>query len=135
MGDAREELVMAWLERARSDLGSARKLLAGPEQFPDTALYHCQQASEKALKAFLVQHDVEFEKTHNLQALVGMCAKINGQFLRLLDSAKALNPYATAYRYPYEAALEPTSDEARQGLRMAEGICSAVESCLPKESQ
>jgi HEPN domain len=43
--------------------------MEGQEPYLDTAVYHCQQAAEKALKAFLTARDIAFEKTHNLVAL------------------------------------------------------------------
>jgi len=49
--DARTIEALAWLSKADQDLGAARMLLDG---YPDVSLFHCQQAVEKALKAFLV---------------------------------------------------------------------------------
>ena len=43
-----------WLRKARNDLVSARILLAHGDPVTDTACFHCQQAVEKTLKAFLV---------------------------------------------------------------------------------
>jgi HEPN domain-containing protein len=63
-------LVRAWLAKAQSDLGTARKLANGPDTYLDTAIYHCQQAAEKAIKALLVQNDLRFEKTHDLEVLI-----------------------------------------------------------------
>jgi HEPN domain-containing protein len=40
--------------------------MEGDDPYLDTAVYHCQQAVEKALKAFLTYHDTEFEKTHGI---------------------------------------------------------------------
>ena len=36
---------------------------------PREALYHCQQAAEKALKGFLAFHDHPFRRTHDLREL------------------------------------------------------------------
>ncbi len=61
--------------------------------------FHCQQAAEKLLKAWLAQRAVHYPKTHNLQALVEL---IEAQGLPLpADSAdlNQLTPYATVYRY------------------------------------
>jgi HEPN domain-containing protein len=44
----------AWLDRARRDLRSA-KVLIGAEEYAE-ALFHCQQAAEKAVKGFLTFH-------------------------------------------------------------------------------
>jgi HEPN domain-containing protein len=59
----------AWLGRAWADLDSASILLGADRPRPDTALFHCQQAAEKAWKAFLFWNDVPFRKTHNLREL------------------------------------------------------------------
>ncbi len=42
-------LLEQWLHKAKEDLGSAKHLLSG--QFYGTAIYHTQQAAEKAFKA------------------------------------------------------------------------------------
>ncbi len=45
-----------WFAKAKRDLDSATKLAEGPEPYLDTAIYHCQQAAEKAVKGFLIYH-------------------------------------------------------------------------------
>jgi HEPN domain-containing protein len=50
----RLEETRAWFDRARHDLRSAKLLIAGDEYAE--ALFHCQQAAEKALKGFLTFH-------------------------------------------------------------------------------
>jgi HEPN domain-containing protein len=50
----------AWLTRSRHDLRSAKLLIAGEEHAK--ALFHCQQAAEKALKGFLTFHQKSFGK-------------------------------------------------------------------------
>lgn len=46
-----------WLGKAQRDLAAAVRLMAGDPPYADTAVYHCQQAAEKALKGFLAAHD------------------------------------------------------------------------------
>ena len=65
----------AWLGRAWADLDSAGILLGADRPRPDTALFHCQQAAEKAWKAFLFWSDVPFRQTHNLRELGEACAR------------------------------------------------------------
>jgi HEPN domain-containing protein len=50
MDETKGEWVRTWLIKAHSDLRSARALVALPEPATDTAIYHCQQVAEKALK-------------------------------------------------------------------------------------
>jgi len=92
MGEARLELVQAWLAKAQHDLGTARKAAADPDPFLDTAVCHCQQAAEKSLKAVLTFHDVLFDKTHNLGALLAQVAVVDSSYMVLADAAETLTP-------------------------------------------
>ncbi len=67
MNEEKRIEIQRWLIKSQRDLGSARRLMEGDEPYLDTAVYHCQQAAEKALKAFLTYHDIVFEKTHDLR--------------------------------------------------------------------
>jgi len=54
MTDAKAQLVQSWLAKAQHDLAAARVLAASAPPLLDTAIYHCQQATEKAIKGYLV---------------------------------------------------------------------------------
>jgi len=103
----KEELTKNWLQKALRDLESAEKLAAGNNPFFDTAIYHCQQAAEKAIKAYLIFSEHEFEKTHNLIRLLELAAKKSDNLKKLTDDAILLTPYATEFRYPEDVYLEP----------------------------
>src|SRR3990167_8195952 len=90
----------AWLARALDDLRCADiDLAATPPLLGDTT-FHCQQAVEKALKAFLTWHDRPFRKTHDLVELGGQCVAIDASLEPLLQPAAPLTEYAWRYRYP-----------------------------------
>jgi HEPN domain-containing protein len=57
----------AWLVKAEADLRGATVDLAAEPPLLEDALFHCQQASEKALKSLLTWHDLPFRKTHSLE--------------------------------------------------------------------
>ena len=61
--------VAAWLHKAQQDLQRIERCLAAKSPDVEDALFHCQQAAEKALKAFLTFHDQPFRKTHDLATL------------------------------------------------------------------
>jgi HEPN domain-containing protein len=54
-----------WLRRAQADLRIARLALDDRPPLTSEALYHCQQAVEKALKGFLAFHDQPIRKSHD----------------------------------------------------------------------
>lgn len=129
MDEAKHELVTGWLSKARHDLASARKLAEGDEPIFDTAIYHCQQAAEKALKGYLVHCDQPFNKTHDLNVLVKAAMPFQARFSDLLDAAVELTPYATEYRYP--GAEDPEPEEFEQAFRRAQLFLEFVLSLLP----
>ena len=69
-----EELeVERWMQKADHDISVVDRILydGGPEL--DIAAFHCQQAVEKLLKAYLVQIRTPFEKIHDLGVLLNHC--------------------------------------------------------------
>lgn len=97
--------------KAERDLASAIRLLDGEPPFLDTAVYHCQQAAEKALKGFLASRDQPLRRVHDLVLLVEECADLDISFEELAEAAEILTPYGTAFRYPGNAS-EPQPSEA-----------------------
>jgi HEPN domain-containing protein len=130
--DAKRSLVRKWLTKARRDLLSAKRLSRGPEPYLDTAIYHCQQCVEKAVKGWLVYHDQSFEKIHDLRLLVTLASEIEPKFVEWFDVAEQVSPYATSYRYPGEV-LEPTEDEFQQVFKASGRVYDFVCSLLPSE--
>ncbi len=80
MDETKSDLVKAWLLKAQRDLIAARKLSGEDEPFLDIAIYHCQQAAEKAIKGFLVYRDQRFEKTHDLRILLELALPFEAGF-------------------------------------------------------
>jgi HEPN domain-containing protein len=116
----------AWLEKARHDLNSARKLFLGADPVLDTAVYHTQQCAEKALKAFLAFHSQPVKKTHDLDELVDLCVEIDPAFGELYDPVEELNPYSVVFRYPAEV-MEPEKDEVAEAIRLSEKVLQFIE--------
>ena len=79
-----------WISIADRDLLTARQGLEAKEVLTDTISFHCQQAAEKYLKAFLVKQQVEFNKTHSIAVLVNLCATIDSEFKEYLKDADIL---------------------------------------------
>ncbi len=93
MSDPKSQLVRSWLVKAQRDLASAHALAEADPPLLDTAVYHCQQAAEKAIKGFLVFHDCEFGRVHDLEALVIAAAPFAEGFWDWSDAARRLTPY------------------------------------------
>ena len=91
------DLACAWHRKAASDLAAVEACLEAGRGL-DAACFHCQQAAEKALKAFLISRDKEFPRTHDLRRLIVLCAKVEPKFKSLEAVVKRLNPYAVDFR-------------------------------------
>jgi HEPN domain-containing protein len=130
MDEAKRDEIRQWLLKADHDLGSAKLLAGGATAYPDTAVYHCQQAAEKALKAFLTLQDEIFPKTHDLSALLDRCVALEPTLETLRDMAEILTPYATAFRYP-GPLLEPSPDEVIEAIAAAELVLKDIRGHMP----
>jgi HEPN domain-containing protein len=126
----RHEETRAWLDRALRDLRATRLLTAGDANAE--ALFHCQQAVEKALKAFLTFHERTFRKTHDLGELSPECLALDGSLESAISQAEGLTQYAWRFRYP-GILYDPDSTEAQDGLQRAEALVLEVERRLPAE--
>ena len=132
MNEAKRAEIQKWLIKSQHDLGSARRLMEGDEPYLDTGVYHCQQAAEKALKAFLTYHDIVFEKTHDLRVLLEQSISVEPAFEQWREVAEELTPYAVQFRYPGDV-LEPERSEAERALQHAQAFVGFILRLLPEE--
>jgi len=98
-------IVEEWLRFANNDMEAALIL---SNHFPmqlEIICYHCQQAAEKALKAYLLFSDQEPPKTHNLESLVDLCIELSTEFSEIVDECEYLNPFGVQPRYPFNFEL------------------------------
>ena len=58
MDEAKRRLVVAWLVKADDDLRVARLLILEENALCAAGVYYCQQAAEKAIKAWLTYLDI-----------------------------------------------------------------------------
>jgi HEPN domain-containing protein len=132
MEKAKRDHVRSWLLKAAHDLSAARLLARSEQSILDMAIYHCQQAAEKALKGFLVYWDRHVEKTHLLGMLLEKAAEIEPCFITWEDAADRLTPYASAYPYP-GTVQDPDVEEVDEALDDAASIVNQVLALLPAE--
>jgi HEPN domain-containing protein len=126
--------VRLWWEQAKHDLGTAEHNLAGGRY--DAAIFYCEQAVEKALKALTI-HTKRLSPgpTHSLIALGRLCRvpKTFSTFLRTLTSEYFLS------RYPDAAGEVPYTlydgTEARDYLRTSKELLQWVAKQLPRSSE
>ena len=96
------------------------------------AIYHCQQAAEKALKGYLVFWDQPTAKIHDVGLLLEQAAEIEAGFGSWAEMADRLTPYATLYRYPRDID-GPDPEQVEESIDDAATIVNQVLAFLPRE--
>ena len=114
-----------WLRQAANDLDWAAHSFEGG--FYAQACFACQQAGEKALKAFCFHKDFDVIRTHSLFQIIRALEE-NGD---LEKSAKELDIYYISARYPDAfpggAPFEMiTREQAERALAAAKGIYTII---------
>ena len=132
MDDPKHTEIRQWLVKARHDVESAKVLAAHPHSLRDTAVYHCQQAAEKALKAYLTWADSPFQKIHDLTTLLAQCSCHDAAFSQHQDACEILTPYATLFRYPGEV-MEPDASDVAEAIQLTTQILDFVEARFPSD--
>ncbi len=130
MSESKNKLVRNWLIKAKHDIEPAEALANNAKPYLDTAIFHCQQSAEKAIKGFLVFNDKRFKKTHDLRMLMEEIIVIEPDGEKLLNDVILLTPYATAFRYPGEV-MEPDREDFDVALKSAKKIFEFILSKLP----
>jgi HEPN domain-containing protein len=116
-----------WLVKALHELRSAHIVSRDPDGPLDTAIYHCQQAAEKALKSWLTWNGIPFERTHDLVQLARQAATSKPAFNQIVQAAQYLTPYASIFRYPGLAdEAVPARDEFDEALQHAQATFDLV---------
>ena len=101
-----EQASKEWLDFAVMDYQSAEFLMQMRPVPLEIVCYHCEQAAEKMLKGFLVYHNVDVPKTHDLGQLCELCGNIDSTFEDIIGICLDLSPYAVQVRYPFHIELE-----------------------------
>ncbi|MBU2579114.1 HEPN domain-containing protein [Patescibacteria group bacterium] len=120
----KNKLFKEWIIKAQNDLETAQILFRekGPT---DTLCFHCHQAVEKYLKAFLIYHQIEFEKIHDLWKLTKDCAIKDKEILKFEKELKILNGHYIESRYPPEITTY-SQKEIKKVLKIAEEIAKFI---------
>ncbi|KPQ33620.1 MAG: hypothetical protein HLUCCA11_17950 [Phormidesmis priestleyi Ana] len=132
MDNPKADEIRQWLVKSKRDLKAAQILMASAEPLLDAGVYHCQQSAEKALKGYLVFRDCELQRSHDLVAILEMCAAYDSSFSQLKTEARMLTPYVMEFRYPGDE-LEPDRKDAEEAMKMAATVLAFVSQKLPDE--
>lgn len=118
-----------WLAFARADLDTAELLVQQGRQYA-IACFRCQQAVEKALKAFLLHHGQIPPHAHRLEDLLNQCCAHEAALSAYQGQCTTLDQYYIPTRYPYAAGTVTATygqAEAVEALDYARAILTDIE--------
>lgn len=129
MNKATLDFVLQWLQKANEDLLVVSKLTEYEVVAASSVCFHCQQATEKFLKAFLIAHGIDVKKTHNIEYLLSECSDLDADFTEI--DPKELSEFGVDARYPGDMYI-PSEGETLEYKKLAFEIKDFVESKIYK---
>lgn len=121
-----------WLERAESDLDTAR-ILKDNGGDNCNAAFHCQQCIEKALKAYLLFMRKSHFDGHNLTYLCRQAMKHDSFFNEWLDESAELNRFYIETRYPTDTGFDIDDDQLEKSYLNAANMYNFILKTLKQE--
>jgi len=112
-----------WLQWAEMDLRRTELLLVHQDLYG--AAYHLQQAVEKGLKAFLLAHGWQLERTHDLPYLLEKAIAHLPTLSAYQELCRRANQFIWA-RYPGALTPTPTTEELNEWLTQARQLLGQV---------
>lgn len=119
-------LTSEWVKLAEDDFAIATWLLETPIASPNAIGFHCQQCVEKYIKAWLIERNVAFQKTHDFAALHRLVSPLWDGLDSVIADVQLLQPYAVTARYPGFLA---SAEDAREAL----AICGRVRAIIAED--
>jgi len=117
-----------WLRYAREDLEAAEAMLGQARVQARHVCWLAQQAAEKAIKAGLVFLQIDFPRSHDLDALCNLVPEDWTTRSKHPDLAE-LTEWAVEARYPGDWP-EATLDDARRAVEQARRVWESVHADL-----
>ena len=127
--ERKRDLVQEWLDRAGEDLGLAEYLFSEGVYYRAIG-FNAQQAAEKYIKAFLVWHQIDFPKIHDLGKLLNLAARVDPDIAESLRNITELNIFGAEIRYPSDLP-DVTHPEAKRAVELAEMVRDEIIIHLP----
>lgn len=118
MSDKNIELIKQWIIKGDHDLGTAKITWLHIPEYLDTVTFHCQQAVEKYLKAYLIYKAASFRFSHDLLYLLELIVAVDREFDKYFESLSELQSYAVEVRYPNETIFL-SKEKVEKALKLA----------------
>lgn len=129
MNNETVQFIKQWLVKANEDLPVVEKLTENEIIANASVCFHCQQAVEKFLKAFLISCGIDIKKTHNIEYILSECTDIDLDFSAI--NPKELSDFGVDARYPGDMYI-PSEEETMEYKNIALRVKDLVEEKITK---
>jgi HEPN domain-containing protein len=126
------ELIQAWLIKAKHDLDTAKLVSVNLPEYGDTIAFHCQQAIEKTLKAYLIFLEMEFKQVHDLGYLLNLIITHDEAMETYYPEVDEISRYAVQIRYPDEI-IRLSDRQIQDAIQLADQLYSLIENKIKRE--
>jgi HEPN domain-containing protein len=82
--------IKQWIIKGDHDLGTAKITYSLIPEYLDTVTFHCQQAVEKYLKAYLIFQSTIFRFSHDLIYLLDLITQKDSDFVNYCEMVSEL---------------------------------------------
>jgi HEPN domain-containing protein len=113
--------IRQWISKGDHDLGTAKITYTHIPEYLDTVTFHCQQAVEKYLKAYLVFQSIAFRFSHDLIYLLELITQKDSDFESYYDTVSELQGYAVEIRYPNET-IYLSNEKVENAMMIAKNV-------------
>ena len=120
------DVIKDWIKKGDEDFEFAAQNLKGGKPFYAQICFHFHEAAEKYLKAFIVAHELEFRRIHDLPVLLGICSAKDATLEELRDACEYLNAFYVETRYPVHWPTKFSRKETRKSLKAADQIRAVI---------
>lgn len=121
MDEKKIDFIKEWIYEANNDLGLAQFVIDNNGKYYDLVCFHCQQAAEKFLKAYIIYLRLYYRKVHDLNYLLNVIEKKKKISKSLHKKAEVLNEYSIDSRYP-DYWHDPTLEETKECIEYAKSF-------------
>lgn len=127
-------IINEWMRLAEEDFSFASRNLDDPSNtYFGIICFHFQQSAEKYLKAYIVAHELSFEKVHDLGRLQQLCKTSDNMFDKIEKDCLLLNDFYIDARYPVIWPVGYTKSDAEKAKEAANTIRIFITSKLTTE--
>jgi HEPN domain-containing protein len=112
-----------WLDKAEGDWKVAQREMQAPDPVWNVVCFLAEQCAEKCLKGFLEEHNIAFQKIHDLVVLLNVSSGLLPALEPLKPQLAHLSTFGIAARYP---GVQADQHAAESAMRIGEEVRKAV---------